>query len=154
MKKVSKKFIVIISIVLVCAISVSGYFIYDNFSGQPDKGELKTKITKLCQAVYDTYGEDMSDDFKGFISKYYYKRLNYRADDEEIVKEENDAGLSKIVIDGNKATAYYNYAYSAYDKNDEIVTGMGVWYEPIEQIIHLKKINNNWKVDYVEEELF
>lgn len=151
MKK-SRKTISITLVIIVGVISITTYCIYKNYNISLENKDLETKIITLCQTVYDTYGENTSGKYSDFISDNNYSKLNYRYYYEGTVREKNDAKLSKLKIEGNTATAFYEYIYVAYDKNNKAITSSGNWYEPILQTIILHKENGKWKVVKVYED--
>ena len=57
-------------------------------------------------------------------------------------------------ITDNKAEAEFRYHYASYDKNDQLVSSSGTWYEPIPIFVELEKKSGQWKVTSVTEEIF
>lgn len=80
--------------------------------------------------------------------------MDYRDDRESVKRETNSCYISDIKITDNKAEAEFRYHYTSYDKNDQLVSSSGTWYEPIPIFVELEKKSGQWKVTSVTEEIF
>ena len=80
--------------------------------------------------------------------------MDYRDDRESVKRETNSCYISGIKITDNKAEVEFRYHYTSYDKNDQLVSNSGTWYEPIPIFVELEKKSGQWKVTSVTEEIF
>ena len=146
-KEKIKYTILIVILILLCL------NLYNTYSFDAEEEYLKLNLNFLMENVYDTYGESRNEEYVNFISKYEFGKLNYRNDESGVKRETNSCKLSDIKIKDKKAEVEFKYYYTSYDKNDEIMSGSGTWYDPISIYIDLEKKSGEWKVTGVEEEI-
>lgn len=140
--------------ILIAILLLLGLNLYKTYSFDAEEEYLKLKLNFLMENAYDTYGERLNEEYTGFISKDDFKSLDYRDDKGSVKRETNSCYISDIKITDNKAEAEFRYHYASYDKNDQLVSGSGTWYEPIPIFVELEKKSGQWKVTSVTEEIF
>lgn len=140
--------------ILIAILLLLGLNLYKTYSFDAEEEYLKLKLNFVMENAYDTYGERLNEEYTGFISKDDFKSLDYRDDIESVKRETNSCYVSDIKITDNKAEAEFRYRYTSYDKNDQLVSSSGTWYEPIPIFVELEKKSGQWKVTSVTEEIF
>ena len=126
--------------ILIAILLLLGLNLYKTYSFDAEEEYLKLKLNFVMENAYDTYGD--------------FKSLDYRDDRESVKRETNSCYISDIKITDNKAEAEFRYHYTSYDKNDQLVSSSGTWYEPIPIFVELEKKSGQWKVTSVTEEIF
>ena len=135
--------------ILIVILLLLGLNLYKTYSFDAEEEYLKLKLNFVMENAYDTYGERLNEEYTDFISKDDFKSLDYRDDRESVKRETNSCYISDI-----KAEAEFRYHYTSYDKNDQLVSSSGTWYEPIPIFVELEKKSGQWKVTSVTEEIF
>jgi hypothetical protein len=156
-----KKIIFIMAIFVVVSLIMTSILMFQNFDlkKQVNSSDLLShKINAIVEDSYNSYGKHKDTKYDNYISDKLYSYLCFRVKKPDIKNEYFSGKVTQLEYDGDNAKAIYEYTYTAYDKDNAIITSCGVP-EPIHVTIKLKygEIDKNgdeiscWRITEVFE---